>query len=59
MCKAILGSLNSGILPKFLNLTNTAFILKVMNPASVIDYRPISLYNVSYKLTPEADSGAN
>jgi hypothetical protein len=59
MCKAILGSLNSGILPKFLNLTNTTFIPKVINLASVIDYRPISLCNVSYKLTPEADSGAN
>jgi hypothetical protein len=48
--KDILGSLNSDILPEFLNITSIALIPKVKSPTSVTDYRPISLYNVSYKL---------
>jgi hypothetical protein len=48
--KDILGSLNSDILPEFLNITSIAVIPKVKSPTSVTNYRPISLYNVSYKL---------
>jgi hypothetical protein len=42
--------LNSGIMPKFLNMTNIAFIPKVKNPTCVTKFRPISLCNVAYKL---------
>jgi hypothetical protein len=50
VCRAILGSLNSGIMPSFLNSTNIALIPKIMSPVNVSDFRPISLYNVTYKL---------
>jgi hypothetical protein len=50
VCRAILGSLNSGIMPSFLNSTNIALIPKINSPASVSDFRPISLCNVMYKL---------
>jgi hypothetical protein len=51
--KDILGSLNSDILPEFLNITSIDVIPKVKSPTSVTNYRPISLYNVSYKLISE------
>lgn len=50
ICKAIIGSLNYGIMPDFLNLTNIVLIPKVKTLTCVIDYRPISLCNVSYKI---------
>jgi hypothetical protein len=50
ICHAILGTLNSGVLPSFLNRTNIALIPKTKNPVSVTDFRPISLCNVMYKM---------
>jgi hypothetical protein len=37
-------------MPLFLNLKNIALIPKVKNPTCVIDFRPISLSNIMYKL---------
>jgi hypothetical protein len=50
ICQAILGTLNSGTIPYFLNSTNIALIPKVKNPTKVTDFRPISLCNVLYKV---------
>ncbi|XP_059431505.1 uncharacterized protein LOC132165008 [Corylus avellana] len=50
ICNAILESLQSGSMPEFLNFTHIVLIPKLKNPSSVSDYRPISLYNVIYKL---------
>lgn len=50
ICHAILETLNSGILPSFLNLTNIALIPKIKKPTCVMEFRPISLCNAMYKL---------
>ena len=50
ICRAILNTLNSGIMPVDLNMTNIALIPKVNCPSCVMEYRPISLCNVLYKL---------
>jgi hypothetical protein len=50
VCKAVLFSLNSGVINKELNSTYIALIPKVKNPTNVIDFRPISLCNVLYKI---------
>jgi hypothetical protein len=50
ICHTILSTLNSGVLPSFLNRTNIALISKIKNSVSVIDFRPISLCNVMYKM---------
>jgi hypothetical protein len=50
LCHAIIGTLNSGLMLSFLNMTNIALIPKVKNPSCVTDFRSISLYNVPYKL---------
>jgi hypothetical protein len=50
ICHAILETLNSGILPSFLNVTNIALIPKIKKPTCVTEFRPISLCNVTYKL---------
>ena len=42
--------LNSGTLPKPLNHTFITLIPKTKNPKNVIEYRPISLCNVLYKI---------
>jgi hypothetical protein len=50
VCHVILEILNSGVIPEELNLTHITLIPKNKNPISVIDFRPISLCNVLYKL---------
>jgi ribonuclease HI len=50
VCGAILDILNSSVMPPDLNLTHIALIPKNKNPQSVTEFRPISLYNVLYKL---------
>ena len=48
--KCVLISLNSGIMPRGLNETHICLIPKVKSPLKIIEYRPISLCNVVYKL---------
>lgn len=48
--RAVLAFLNHGIFYSFLNSTHIALIPKLQNAASVNDFRPISLYNVLYKI---------
>jgi hypothetical protein len=50
ICQAVLGILNSGIMPLSLNSKNIALILKIKNPSNVCDFRPINLCNVLYKV---------
>jgi hypothetical protein len=50
ICRAVLNTLNSGIMPVDLNITNITLIPKVNCPTCVTEYRPISLCNVLYKL---------
>jgi hypothetical protein len=50
ICHAILETLNSSILPSFFNVTNIALIPKIKKPTCVMEFRPISLCNVTYKL---------
>lgn len=47
---AILDVLNIGIFPTSLNHTFISLIHNKKNPIKVADFRPISLYNVVYKL---------
>ena len=46
----VLDTLNNGVLPHFLNMTHIALIPKLKNPSCVIEFRPISLCNVLYKI---------
>jgi hypothetical protein len=46
----IIDILNSGNVPSNLNMTHIALIPKVKSPTCVIEFRPISLCNVVYKL---------
>lgn len=48
--KALLSSLNMGQIIETLNHTFIAQVSKKKHPSIVLDYRPISLYNVLYKL---------
>uniref|UniRef100_A0A2N9HAJ1 Reverse transcriptase domain-containing protein n=1 Tax=Fagus sylvatica TaxID=28930 RepID=A0A2N9HAJ1_FAGSY len=48
--EAVLSCLNSGTLLSSINHTFVTLIPKVKNPKKVIEYRPISLCNVVYKL---------
>jgi hypothetical protein len=50
VCNAVLQFLNNGQFDKEINATNIALVLKKKNPSHVIDFRPISLCNVVYKL---------
>ena len=47
---AVLSSLNLGSILKSINHTFITLIPKVNNPERVSDFRPISLYNVIYKI---------
>ena len=48
--KAILTCLNTGKILKAINHTYITLIPKVQNPEVVVDFRPISLYNIIYKI---------
>ena len=48
--QAVLSSLNSGSILKSINHTFITLIPKVQNPERVTKFRPISLYNVIYKI---------
>lgn len=50
MASYCLGILNEGKPVEHLNLTNIVLILKVPNPTSLGNFRPISLCNVIYKI---------
>jgi hypothetical protein len=50
ICSTILGILNSGSMPNSLNTTHIVLIPKIKNPSNVMDFRPISLCNVLYKI---------
>ena len=50
VCQAIFTSLNSGILNTYLNFTYIVFIPIKQNASVVSDFRPISLYNILYKI---------
>ena len=47
---AILSCLNSGSIPPSINHTFITLIPKVKSPTKVSEYRPISLWNILYKL---------
>ena len=48
--KTMLDFLNNGVAPPKFHETHIVLIPKTKNPEKVIDYRPISLCNVAYKL---------
>jgi hypothetical protein len=50
VCKSVLEFLNDGNFDNTINETYIALIPKVKNPSRIIEFRPISLCNVSYKL---------
>jgi hypothetical protein len=50
VCNVVLDFLNHDVFDVDVNVTNIALIPKSNNPSCVIDYRPISLCNVVYKL---------
>ena len=47
---AVLVALNLGIILESINTTFISLIPKIQNPRKVLDFRPISLCNVFYKL---------
>jgi len=50
VCTAILSFLNSRQLDEQINVTNVALIPKVRKPTLVLEFQPINLCNVIYKL---------
>ena len=47
---AMLDFLNSGLMLLEINYTHIVLIPKIKVPKKILDYRPISLYNVIYKI---------
>ena len=52
--EAVLSCLNSGTLLKSINHTFITLIPKVNNPETIMEFRPISLCNVIYKIISKA-----
>ena len=50
VCQTVLGFLNHGLFDVDLNATHIALFPIIKNPSRVMDYRPISLRNILYKL---------
>ena len=50
ICHTVLDFFNFDVFYKDINATNIALIPKVSNPTRIIEFRPISLCNVIYKL---------
>jgi hypothetical protein len=50
VCNAVLQFLNNGHFDKEINTTNIALVPKKKNPTHVVEFQPISLCNVVYKL---------
>lgn len=50
VCQAILDFLNNGNFDAAINVTHIALVPKIKNLTRIIEFRPISLCNVSYKL---------
>jgi hypothetical protein len=50
VCNVVMNCLNTGTIPQELNMTHITLIPKSKNPMNVMDFRPISLCNVLYKL---------
>lgn len=46
----VLRALNSSIVPESINTTFISLIPKIKSPKKVLDFRPVSLCNVVYKL---------
>ena len=46
----VLCALNLGIVPESINTTFISLIPKIKSPKKVLDFRPVSLCNVVYKL---------
>ena len=54
VAQVALDFLNHGIVPPTYNDTHIFLIPKVHNPREIIEYRPISLCNVAYKIASKA-----
>jgi hypothetical protein len=50
VCNAVLEFLNHDVFDESINSTNIALIPKIKTPTRLVDFRPISLCNVIYKL---------
>lgn len=50
VCVAVLGFLNGGVFDDALNSTYITLIPKKKKPSNVIEFRPISLCNMLYKI---------